>query len=78
MEVTNCIICDNTLNSGYNAEPLIEGICCDDCNWNYVLPVRIANTYLPFNPTNCEAQKDEAIRKVNAIMRQKKLNKILP
>ena len=42
-----CSICLEKIPSrgcwdqGNNAEPVNEGRCCDDCNWNVVIPVRM-------------------------------------
>lgn len=39
-----CIICDNQFEGhGHNAEPVRSGICCDTCNYEIVIPVRLAN-----------------------------------
>ena len=34
-----CSICKNTINDkyGHNAQPINDGICCDDCNTLVVL-----------------------------------------
>jgi hypothetical protein len=38
-----CCLCNETVNEfGNNAEPLItNGICCNKCNWEKVIPARI-------------------------------------
>lgn len=43
-----CILCNkdilveaNGWELGNNAEPLVAGRCCDNCNWAYVIPARI-------------------------------------
>jgi len=44
-----CCICHQEIevkvggwNQGNNAEPVvINGRCCDECNWNVVIPARI-------------------------------------
>lgn len=37
-----CCICGNEIvGSGNNAEPVKTGTCCDDCNMDIVIPVRI-------------------------------------
>jgi hypothetical protein len=49
----DCVICGKTIEPllhpttgevawthGNNAEPIKEGRCCDDCNWNVVIPRR--------------------------------------
>lgn len=45
MEKTNkmkCCICGKEFEGfGHNAEPIKNGRCCDYCNFNAVLPVRI-------------------------------------
>lgn len=36
-----CPICGKTFETwGNNPEPIISGLCCDDCNYKYVLPFR--------------------------------------
>lgn len=43
-----CSICKEEIPSrggwdqGNNAEPVNDGRCCDDCDWNVVIPARIA------------------------------------
>lgn len=37
-----CVICNNDFNGyGNNAQPLKDGLCCDKCNANKVIPARI-------------------------------------
>jgi hypothetical protein len=37
-----CSICDEPFTEyGNNAEPVNSGRCCDDCNWEVVLPARL-------------------------------------
>lgn len=37
-----CVICGEKFAGwGNNAAPLANGICCDDCNWEKVIPARI-------------------------------------
>ena len=37
-----CVICSNKINGhGNNAEPYSDGICCDECNYTVVVPLRI-------------------------------------
>jgi hypothetical protein len=31
-----------TIRYGNNAQPVNDGICCDDCNWKVVIRARIA------------------------------------
>jgi hypothetical protein len=42
-ETIKCCLCNEIVNEfGNNAEPLIEdGICCNKCNWEKVIPARI-------------------------------------
>lgn len=36
-----CYFCANTYTwYGNNAQPVVEGQCCDVCNYNIVIPVR--------------------------------------
>ncbi len=38
----NCAICgENFKGFGHNAEPISRGRCCEKCNDNFVIPVRI-------------------------------------
>lgn len=43
-----CSICfqpippKGTYRGGNNADPINDGRCCDDCDWRYVIPARIA------------------------------------
>ena len=37
-----CCICGKPFSGyGNNAQPVKEGQCCDECNWNVVIPARI-------------------------------------
>lgn len=37
-----CLICGNEIeNYSNNASPLIDGVCCENCNLNAVLPYRL-------------------------------------
>jgi hypothetical protein len=37
-----CSICKKPYEGfGNNAQPVNSGRCCDDCNWNVVIPVRL-------------------------------------
>ena len=51
-----CCLCGKT-DEGYgnNPQPIQSGMCCDECNMKYVIPVRIALCRL--SPEN---QKDES------------------
>lgn len=44
-DIKNCVLCGNPLPETHpgrnNAEPLKEGICCDECNWAKVIPARL-------------------------------------
>ena len=38
----NCDICESKIEGeGNNAEPYSDGICCDECNYTVVVPLRI-------------------------------------
>ena len=38
-----CCLCGKELiGFGNNAEPVDSGRCCDECNYAYVIPVRMA------------------------------------
>ena len=39
-----CCICKKTfIDYGNNAYPIKEGVCCNECNSKFVIPVRIFN-----------------------------------
>ena len=50
----NCCICSNPIipqrnelgeivwSQGHNAEPVMDGRCCNDCNSGIVIPIRLA------------------------------------
>ena len=41
-EEHECCICHKKFKGfGNNAEPVCDGICCDDCNWRVVIPARV-------------------------------------
>ena len=41
-----CCLCGKEFEGwGNNAWPLAEGICCDSCNRNKILPARLENLY---------------------------------
>lgn len=51
--ICNGLILPNALNGwdkGSNAEPVMEGRCCDICNQNIVIPRRIENTMVGKDP----------------------------
>lgn len=40
-----CCICNGYIAGyGNNAEPFMRGVCCNSCNFMYVIPYRIGNT----------------------------------
>ena len=40
--LVNCIICDKKIKGfGHNAEPVAKGRCCEDCNYEVVIPYRL-------------------------------------
>ena len=46
-----CVLCNEDIpvqasgwELGNNAEPVVAGRCCDDCNWAYVIPTRVNGT----------------------------------
>lgn len=46
MDNMKCCICGNPIldKFGNNPYPVkAEGRCCDECNWEYVIPARIIN-----------------------------------
>ena len=47
MKRIKCCLCGKTINGfGNNPYPLAnEGQCCDDCNWNLVIPARVLDIY---------------------------------
>ena len=41
-EEHECCICHKKFKGfGNNAEPVCDGICCDECNWRVVIPARV-------------------------------------
>lgn len=39
-----CCFCKIIIKEfGNNAEPIKKGVCCDECNKNIVIPIRIKN-----------------------------------
>ena len=49
VEEKECSICGqeigvdtNGWTGGHNAQPINDGRCCEDCNWNVVIPERFA------------------------------------
>lgn len=44
MEEKICCLCKEEFKGyGNNAQPLMEGVCCDQCNVKLVFPARIKN-----------------------------------
>lgn len=44
--IIECAICGKRAEQyGNNAWPVIDGICCDECNKEQVIPARIAMYY---------------------------------
>ena len=40
--MTKCSICSNEIKGyGNNSEPVIEGVCCDKCNFETIIPARL-------------------------------------
>ena len=39
----DCSICENKIKDkyGHNAQPINDGICCEDCNYKKVIPIRM-------------------------------------
>lgn len=75
-----CVLC-NTTQEGYgnNAEPEAEGVCCDECNMNIVLPSRIAEIQLrEMAKVNsaiglCALKRDEALKATLSYLSAKSL-----
>lgn len=42
-QIIECCICDTEISKweSNNAEPIQKGECCDDCNYQYVVPERM-------------------------------------
>lgn len=52
-----CCICERKLNSyGYNAYPIKEGMCCNNCNIRFVVPARMISSRIN-NPISFEVSK---------------------
>jgi len=44
IKLYDCCICSKRCEGwGNNAQPIMEGKCCDDCNINKVIPTRLGN-----------------------------------
>ena len=48
METINCVICSqpigvdpNGWDGGHNAQPVLDGRCCEPCNAEVVMPTRL-------------------------------------
>ena len=45
-EIWQCVICNEHFTGyGNNAEPVKDGICCDTCNTNHVIPARMSELF---------------------------------
>ena len=45
-EIWQCVICDEHFTGyGNNADPVKDGICCDACNTNSVIPARMSELF---------------------------------
>lgn len=54
-----CVICGKDFDGwGNNAWPVKDGICCDECNQEEVIPARLAQLY---NKSNLKEDKEEEI-----------------
>jgi hypothetical protein len=41
-----CVICQEPYTGyGHNAEPVCLGMCCDDCNTEWVIPARLSQLF---------------------------------
>ena len=38
--IFGCVICRKSAAGGNSAAPVKDGLCCDDCNANHVIPAR--------------------------------------
>ena len=46
MDTKTCVICKRDFAGwGNNAEPVADGVCCDECNNSVVISARLANIY---------------------------------
>jgi hypothetical protein len=57
-----CVLChDNITGYGNNAEPVVEGKCCDSCNFSVVLQQRLRHAMLSHStePSGSAAPSDE-------------------
>ena len=71
IKMTNlqCIICKGVIEKHYddkgfmiwdqgnNAQPIAEGVCCDKCNMDIVLPTRLADTLVKQGGNNGKSTK---------------------
>jgi hypothetical protein len=46
-DIIECSICDSEIPrwESNNAQPINTGECCDDCNYQYVVPERMKNLF---------------------------------
>lgn len=67
MEMQNkhkCSICGKYFEGyGNNARPINDGICCDTCNLQIVVPTRIKNARPKVDLQELQIQREEAIKK---------------
>ena len=60
-ETKDCVLCPGLYEGyGHNPRPLAnEGRCCDDCNWNKVVPYRFYQAVLQHRAQQQEDEMDE-------------------
>jgi len=74
MVATVCCICGQpipvkvlpnggTWELGNNAQPVVRGMCCDECDNNVVIPARVVALYVRRGRTREEAEKSEIKKK---------------
>jgi len=72
-----CVLCNRDMpvqasgwELGNNAEPVVAGRCCDDCNWTYVIPARIdGDAYTHY----VDRDNEDEMKTSDAILSQRKM-----
>lgn len=54
-----CVFCGKSLKYGNNAMPVMEGYCCDTCNFAIVIPERIRLSIEQLDETEAFDDKDD-------------------
>lgn len=61
----NCCICEKEIKrNGNNAEPFRKGICCNECNMDFVIPYRMSDLVIM---TNEKKKQIKEVRKATDV-----------